>query len=219
MEKPATTELSEEQKDEARLDWKLSLDPQLPFRVTDLKQWFYCRRIVYYAYCMPDVRPITYKMFFGREAGEEEVLREMRRSTHRYGKLEGRREFEVELASPKLGLRGKADLVIWVESPEPEVVVVDYKYSLKIGKHVRLQLLAYGLMLEEASQIQARRGFVYLIPRRRAEEVPFTPELRSELFAILKQMHATLQSEQMPPPVEERAKCVACEFRRFCNDV
>lgn len=219
MERPAITEVPEEQIDEARLDWKLSLDPDLPLRVTDLKQWFYCRRIVYYAYCVPDVRPITYKMFFGREAGEEEVLRERRRSPHRYDKIDGRREFEVELASARLGLRGKADMVIWVETPESEVVVVDYKYSLKIGKHVLFQLLAYGLMLEEQSQVPARRGFVYLIPKRRAEEVPFSDDLRSEFFTTLKRIQDTLQSEQMPPPVEERAKCIACEFRRFCNDV
>lgn len=209
----------EAQRDEERLEWKLSLDPELPFRVTDLKQWFYCRRIVYYAYCVPDVRPITYKMFYGREAGEEEVLREMRRSPHRYGGLDGRREFEVELASPRLGLRGKADLVIWVTEPQPEVVVVDYKHSVKIGKQVQIQILAYGMMLEEKSQLPARRGFVYLIPKRRAEEVRFGEALRRELLTTLDEMHAVLLSERMPPPTEDRAKCLACEFRRFCNDV
>lgn len=211
--------LTDEQIDEQRLDWKLSLDPELPFRVSDIKQWFYCRRIVYYAYCLPDVRPITFKMIYGREAGEEEILREMRRSTHRYNKIKGRREFEVELASSRLGLRGKADLVIWVEEPIQEIVVVDYKNSSKIGVQVKYQLLAYGLMLEEMSKIEAKRGFVYLIPKRRAEEVMFDPTLRSKFMATLAEMHETLKSEQMPQPTEERAKCLACEFRRFCNDV
>lgn len=209
----------EAQRDEERLEWKLSLDPELPFRVTDLKQWFYCRRIVYYAYCVPDLRPITYKMFYGREAAEEEVLREMRRSLHRYGGLEGRREFEVELTSPRLGLRGKADLVIWVTEPQPEVVVVDYKNSVKIGKQVHVQIMAYAMMLEEQSHIPATRGFVYLIPKRQAEEVRFSAALRRELLATLEEMRAVLLGEQMPPATEERAKCLACEFRRFCNDV
>lgn len=212
-------EPSEEQKDEIRLDWKLSLDPEIPFRVTDLKQWFYCRRIVYYAYCLPDIRPITYKMWYGREAAEEEMLREERRSMQRYGNLEGRREFEVDLASLRLGLRGRADLVIWVEKPQPEIVVVDYKNSQKIGKQVQFQLLAYALMLEEQSGLAAKRGFIYLVPKRRAEEVRFTPALRADFLNELQAMHALLQSEQMPPPTSERAKCLACEFRRFCNDV
>lgn len=210
---------TEEQRDQDRLEWKLSLDPEHPFRVTDLKQWLYCRRIVYYAYCLPDVRPITYKMFYGREVGEEEALREMRRSTRRYGNLEGHRQFEVELASPRLGLRGKADLVIWVEAPQPEVVVVDYKNSLKIGKQVHYQVLAYGMMLEEQSQVPAKRGFVYLIPKRKIEEIRFDEPLRNSFLKELEEMHTVLRSEQMPLPTEVRAKCLACEFRRFCNDV
>ncbi|MCS6908687.1 MAG: CRISPR-associated protein Cas4, partial [Anaerolineales bacterium] len=106
-----------------------------------------------------------------------------------------------------------------VEEPQPEVLVVEFKNSVKIGKQVQIQLLAYGLMLEEQSQIPARRGFVYLIPKRRTEEIVFSKGLRQELLATLEEMHTAVRSEQMPPPTENRAKCLACEFRRFCNDV
>ena len=41
------------------------------FRVTDLKQYFYCPRVVYYAYCLPQVRPVTAKMEAGIEAQVE----------------------------------------------------------------------------------------------------------------------------------------------------
>ncbi|RCK75371.1 MAG: CRISPR-associated RecB family exonuclease Cas4 [Anaerolineae bacterium] len=211
--------LNEEQIDEARLDWRLWMDPIYPLRVTDLKQWFYCRRIVYYAFCLPDVRPLTFKMLYGRQAGEEEILREMRRSTRRYGIPNGRREFEVELASERLGLRGKADLVIWVEEEPAEVVVVEYKNSSKVGQAVHYQLLAYAAMLEEKSGLPARRGFVYLIPLRRTQEITFTENLRQNFYTTLQEMHQMIHSEKMPPPAPERAKCLSCEFRRFCNDV
>ena len=32
------------------------------FEVTDLKQYAYCPRIVFYRYCLPKVRPITFLM-------------------------------------------------------------------------------------------------------------------------------------------------------------
>ena len=38
------------------------------FRVTDLKQYAYCPRIVYYTYIMPSVRPKTFKMDEGKAA-------------------------------------------------------------------------------------------------------------------------------------------------------
>ena len=46
-------------------------DERLFFTVTDLKQYFYCPRVVYYTYCLPLLRPTTYKMEAGAVAHEE----------------------------------------------------------------------------------------------------------------------------------------------------
>jgi len=197
---------------------RLEQDIEAPFRVTDLKQWVYCRRVLYYAVCLPDIRPVTYKMTAGVQAGDEEERREVRRSLRCYGLDEGRKEFKVKLASDKLGLRGEVDMVIWREE-QGEVIPVDYKLSEIAGVHFKLQLMAYGLMLEECSGLQARRGFLYSIPHRKAEEIPLGVRLREQLAAALDGMHKMLRYESMPDPTPQRAKCVACEFRRFCNDV
>jgi CRISPR-associated exonuclease Cas4 len=191
---------------------------EAPFRVTDLKQWVYCPRVLYYAVCLPDVRPVTYKMQAGIEAGRDEEGRESRRSLRAYGLEQGRREFNVRLISDRLGLRGSVDMVIWLDE-QGEVIPVDYKLSEIAGAHFKLQLAAYGLMLEETSGLTARRGFLYSIPRRRAEEVLFDKRIRERLAATLDAMHRMLHYETMPDPTPQRAKCVACEFRRFCNDV
>jgi len=58
---------------------------EAPFRVTDLKQWVYCPRVLYYAMCLPKIRPTTYKMKAGIEAGQSEEGREERRSLRPYG--------------------------------------------------------------------------------------------------------------------------------------
>jgi CRISPR-associated exonuclease Cas4 len=126
----------------------------------------------------------------------------------------------VAVRSPRWGLRGLVDLVIWVDEPAPgEVIPVDFKLSFKSGEHVQLQLMAYGLMLEEASGRPARRGFLYEIPLRKAIEVPFTPVLRSKVEEALQEMKTMLESEKMPQPTSQRMRCLGCEFRRFCNDV
>ena len=193
---------------------------EMPFRVTDLKQWVYCPRVLYYATCLPDVRPVTYKMGAGIEAGQSEEGREARRSLRPYKLEAGRREFNVPLESGRLGLRGLADMVIWTgDGKNEEVIPVDYKLSQRAGSHFKLQLAAYGLMLEEMSGITARRGFLYLIPLRKAVEVRFTKRLRQKLLDSLDAMQSMILTEAMPPPTPQRKKCVACEFRRFCNDV
>ena len=204
------------------------LSPEPPFRVTDLKQWVYCPRILYYHVCLPKVRPVTYKMEAGTEAGKGEEGREARRSLRAYGLARGERAFGVSLISPRLGLRATLDMVIWPEaadntSPGQEIIPVDYKLSNKTGRntgaHFKLQLAAYALMLEEAYALPVRRGFLYYIPLRKAEEVPINARLREQFQRELAAMQGVLATERMPAPTPFRQRCVACEFRRFCNDV
>ncbi len=198
----------------------LDVTTAIPFRVTDLKQWVYCPRILFYHHCLPDVRPVTYKMEAGAEAGRAEEGREERRSLRVYGLASGEREFNVSLHSERLGLRGEVDMVITAPGAAgSEVIPVDYKFSRTAGPHFKLQLAAYALLLEEARGCEVRRGFLYYIPLRRAEAVPIDRRLRRQLTEALAEMRLMLETEKMPAPTPHLRKCVACEFRRFCNDV
>ncbi len=186
------------------------------FTVTDLKQYMYCPRILFYQTCLPDVRPITYKMQAGVEAHVDERQRASRRSTRWYGLPEGERLFDVWVQSPTLGLSGQIDEVVQTES---EIVPVDYKMAQRVGEHYKIQLAAYAMMLEETRQTQVRRGIIYLIPLRKANEVPITRALRQRVLSTLETMRAIAERETMPEPTEWRQRCADCEFRRFCNDV
>ena len=191
------------------------------FTVTDMKQYTYCPRIVFYTYCLPLLRPTTYKMEAGIAAHERAEKRERRRTLAAYGLEEGKRHFDVEVASQPLGLRGKVDMVIEVGAGEErEWIPVDYKQSTRrTGQHIRRQLAAYGLMVEETWGGVARRGFVYSLVTRKAEEIVLTGRLRREVRAVVAAMREMVEREAMPGPPRSRRPCVNCEFRRFCNDV
>jgi CRISPR-associated exonuclease Cas4 len=193
-------------------------DLTLPIRVTDLKQWVYCPRIFYYQACLPKIRPVTYKMKAGVEAGQAEEGREERRSLRVYGLEAGEREYNLPVRSTRLGLRGEVDMVITM-ADTAEVIPVDYKLSRIPGLHFQLQVAAYGVMLEEMRGVTVRRGFLYSIPDRKAEEVRIDRRLREKVEKAIEVMGRILEREEMPPPTPNLRKCVACEFRRFCNDV
>lgn len=189
----------------------------LTLNVSDLRQYTYCPRIVYYRYCLPSIRPITYKMEAGKAAQDGEEDREQRRSLRVYGLADGEREFNVWLESDILGMRGKVDMVILRAD---EIIPVEYKHSPgRGGKHVDIQLAAYGLLLEEETQLPARRGFIYYIPERRSQAIPLDAALRANVEHTLKEIRAMVLAERMPAPTPARAKCAICEFHRFCNDV
>ena len=100
--------------------------------VTDLKQYTFCPRIVFYRYCLPRIRPITYSMEEGIRSHEEEETREERRSLRNYGLSSGERAFHLPLQYSKLGLTGRVDLAIAAPSREAsgaEAIVVEYKLS------------------------------------------------------------------------------------------
>jgi CRISPR-associated exonuclease Cas4 len=191
--------------------------------VTDLKQWTYCPRIVWYRYCLPAVRPLTDLMQHGIRNHHEEEGREERRSLRPYGLTTGERHFDVALTSVELGLRGRLDLAIAVPervSADAEGVVVEYKYSeQRAGAHFKLQLAAYALLLEEAWQLPVQVGWIYLTPLRQAERVPITPALRRKVTETVATIQSAIEGEAMPAPPTSRRPCVSCEFRRFCNDV
>jgi CRISPR-associated exonuclease Cas4 len=197
------------------MDWLLE--------VTDLKQYLYCPRIVFYRYCFPQVRPITFLMEEGIRRHQEEDEREERRSLRNYGLREGERITHLALRSPKYGLSGRLDLAIATPSrhaSDARGIVVEYKYSeRKASPHFKLQLAAYALLLEEAWNIPVPQGYLYSLPLKNAELVPITPQLRKKVVQVVQHIRQFVDSEIMPLPPSSQYRCVTCEFRRFCNDV
>ena len=188
----------------------------LLFTITDLKQYIYCPRIFYYHACLPEIRPVTYKMQAGIEAHEAEPKKAARRSLHMYHELSGKRYFDLSVLDESLGLSGQIDEVVQTER---EWIPVDYKLASKDGYHFKIQLTAYSIMLESFTKTQVQRGYLYLIPARKVVEVRITEKLRRGVLRALTDMRQIAEREQMPPATEWRQRCADCEFRRFCNDV
>jgi len=194
-------------------------------RVIDLKQYCYCPRIFYYHAILPNVRPITYKMEAGLAAHQLAESKEKRRQLGSYGLEKGERRFNVPLYDPELGLSGELDMLI---ETEQELIAVDYKLAKQASSHFKLQLMAYGCMLESSLRTQAarglphkkvKRGFLYLLPSRKAVAVSFSSGLRQQFLSALKGMQQVVEREQMPAVTPKRRQCIDCEFRRFCNDI
>ena len=201
----------------------MTRDERQTLTVTDLKQYSYCPRIVYYTYCLPLIRPTTFKMERGIAAHERARDKERRRTLVAYGLTRGERHFDVRVASAELGLRGRLDLVIETDenaTGAKELIPVEYKHTRRAGgSHWQRQLAAYSLMLTECQGLPVRRGFLYYLPSRRTQEIAITPRLQADVRTAVTAMRKMIERETMPPPPKRRRPCVDCEFRRFCNDV
>ena len=188
-------------------------EPELT--VTDLKNWVYCPRVPYYMTFLPH-RPTTFKMDAGHDAHAHVADLEDRRSLRAYGLTEGERLFGVKLRSARLGLVGWLDMAILTPH---HAHPVEFKTTTSLGHNHKLQLTAYALLVEERWARPVERGYIYLIPTRRAQPVVFTDDLRQEVITALAELRTALRTEAKPPPTRHRAKCADCEYRRYCADL
>lgn len=188
----------------------------LTLTVSDVKQFVYCPRVVYFTYALSWRRPTTYKMEEGRLEHEHVAELEERRGLRAYGLAEGERQFNVSLYSKRLGLSGKLDMVI---NTPGEVIPVDFKNSgAGVGLNHKYQLTAYALLVEDRWERAVRRGFIYLLPLKRAYEVPITPNMRLFVRERLEEIRRMVKGEAMPTATRQKSRCRDCEFQNFCNE-
>lgn len=190
----------------------------LDLRVTDLKQWFYCPRVVYWTYCLPVDKKLSFKMEQGLATHEVLSALERRRRLKEYGLEKGERFFHVPLRSERLGLSGLLDLLIVTE--DGRCYPVEFKATTgAMARNHKYQLAGYALLVEEVYGGSVDTAFLYRIPLKRVTTVAITPALKRMALTALDEMQEMLSSERMPPPTSQRGRCVDCEFRRFCGDV
>ena len=188
-----------------------------PVLVTDLKQWVYCPRIVYYRRTLGGAGRPTFKMEEGKAAQEMVEPLELRRTLKPYGLEGARRRLGVWLRDEELGLAGKIDMVV---EGERAAAVVDFKLtSEEPRENHRLQLGGYALLAERALGLPVEVSFFYRIPDGRLFVLAVDEALRERVLAAVEGIRAMTREQWCPEATAVRQRCVECEYANFCGDV
>jgi CRISPR-associated exonuclease Cas4 len=185
--------------------------------VTELKQWAYCPRVVYYHRRMPGAGAATHKMEEALRAQDWWERLELRRSLGKYGMQEAGRRFDVWLSDGEVGLSGRIDLLLTCGE---RAAVVDYKLtSGEPGHNHRMQLAGYALLVEKCLGLAVPVGLMARIPDDRVFEIPMTGELLAEARAAVLGIGKMAELGLFPGPTAVRGRCTDCEYANFCGDV
>ncbi len=184
--------------------------------MTDVKQFVYCQRIIYFTYLMPVDRRITAKMAYGKESHAELDRLERRRGFRSYRLEEAERRFHVPLESRRLGLHGILDMLL--VSPQGYFPVEFKDTTRPPGLNHKYQLVAYAMLVEEKYRQPVREGYIYLIPLKRAIAIPITQEMRDFVRSVIGRIEGMVLTEKIPAVTREIRKCVDCEWRNYCGD-
>jgi CRISPR-associated exonuclease Cas4 len=122
------------------------------------------------------------------------------------------------LSSERYGLVGKPDyLVRLAEGIAPiEVKSCRAPASGRPYEGHIFQLAAYCLLVEDVFGVPVQHGLVNY--EDRSIQVDFTPSLRTSLLALLDEMHAAKQGEELHIDHTRPGKCRSFGFRTVCGE-
>jgi len=188
-----------------------------PLTVSDIKQYLYCPRIVYFRTILPVQHTTTFKMEYGKETHLKLDRLEKRRTLARYRLSEGTREFHVYVHSERLALSGVLDMLLRTTAG---MFPVEFKVTTSDpGLNHKYQLIAYAMLLEDAFGVQVRTGFLYLVPTERLYAVPITANGRLHTKRIMGAIRNMMQTQRIPAATRSRGRCQDCEFANYCRDI
>lgn len=120
----------------------------------------------------------------------------------------------VYVWSDRLRLVGFCDIV---EERAGQIYPVEYKKG-RPGRWAsdHAQLCAQALCLEEQLKRPITHGAIFSFSTRRREEVVFDAALRAEVERLVALAQQIIASTDLPPPIEQRAKCRDCSLQPLC---
>ncbi len=192
---------------------QIHLFPNAYIGTEELRQYKYCKRILFFRHILQAPMKKTYKMEIGEEKHVElQLLKERinEKSVDKY--------FNIYLTDHELGLVG---LIDYFEFDGNEAYPVEIKSGhIPLDKEMdnphKSQVTAQALLIE--------RNFNFLVKKVRiaylkAEEiVDYQISIEDKLTAmkIIRRIRNMLLTEQIPPPTEDKGKCVDCECQIYC---
>ncbi|MHC1568697.1 MAG: CRISPR-associated protein Cas4 [Candidatus Syntropharchaeia archaeon] len=189
--------------------------------VGDIKQYFYCPKVIYFTHVLhvPKVRDT--KLSFGKEKHEEISKKEKRRKGAIFYDRrldEAEKELKVYMESERFGIKGVLDYLIKTGS---EYIPVEYKYGFSDGgreyRNHRYQLVGYALLVEDSFDTIVRRGFIHYERDRKNVEVLITDNLRRHVLKAIEDIKRIMEDELEPKATKLRSRCTDCEYLTYCG--
>ncbi len=124
----------------------------------------------------------------------------------------------VKLASERLGIIGKLDLV---STAGEDAVPVDTKRGRppnnleRSWEPERVQMMAQGLLLREHGY-RTDYGVLYFAGSRTRVHVPFTGELEARTLELITEARSASHRTRIPEPLEDSPKCNGCSLAGIC---
>ena len=196
----------------------VSEQPPVPLTVTHVLEHLYCPRFTYFEYVLAvperqERRPLVLK---GRQVHQERQRINPNYLRKKLGVVQ--RQFDVPMASARLGVRGTVDEVLTLA--DGTMAPFDYKfaeYSGSVYHNQRVQSALYALLIRETFQMPVQRGFLcFTRSNHRVVELEHTEADYAEAERIVREVLTVIQTGLFPKATPWKARCADCCYRNIC---
>jgi CRISPR-associated exonuclease Cas4 len=187
-------------------------------QVSDITQYFYCPRKVYFMKTLGIKIKAKPKMDMGKEEHEKEHRRVKERKTV-YGFPEedvAQVIHNLAVEDIDIGLYGMVDTTLIMKNGE--IVPIDVKYTNAESVRInwKKQLTAYAVLLETRFKKMVERGFIYFPAKHKQIQIDIPDEAKATLKQDITKIKELIDSEKMPN-VSKGKQCGYCEMKKFCT--
>jgi CRISPR-associated exonuclease Cas4 len=185
---------------------------------TELLEYAYCPRFVYYENCLeiPEHQEQHFKVQKGREVHEEKQGRNLSYLRKKLG-CTGREIAPVLFGQNGLW-RGHPDEVLFLE--DGTAAPLDYKWSEWKGRvflSYRLQLTYYAVLIEETWDMSVAKGaLIYVRSKNKLVEQPLGKKERGELEEAVEAIVRIRDEGWFPQGTTRRSSCRQCCYQKLC---
>jgi CRISPR-associated exonuclease Cas4 len=191
--------------------------------VTDIKQYIYCPRIVYFDRVLHAAPVFGSQQEDSREQHEAYVAKELRRKDAVYYSSEfvgAEKLLFASLSSSRYGLQGNVDCII--KTAKGEYIPVEYKNMNsdrgRVCMQHKYQLVGYALLIEDNFDTVVKRAFVDYIPEGLILQFEITPTIKIFVKRILGHIRRIIKDEELPPIRIAKHKCTGgCGHKQTCQ--
>ncbi|SJZ37504.1 CRISPR-associated exonuclease Cas4 [Cetobacterium ceti] len=184
---------------------------------TDLKNYLYCPRIIFYKKIHNLKEPIKNNILI--KEGIKKHITKLNKNKYICKFLEGfiERKVEFKIYNEKLKLIGVIDELYFYED---ELIIIEYKNSIykgEVNNGELFQLIFYSLLVRNEYKKKINKGYIfYMKGKKKIAEIIFEKEDYLKCIKIIKNIFKIIDDEANPEVLENHEKCRGCEYKRLC---
>jgi len=186
--------------------------------VSDIVQYYYCPRKVYFLRVLGVPFVARRKMEYGKDIHDRERRRMMERNRIYGFKRELVEEViqKLRIEAAEIGLVGQVDVALKLKTNEYLPVDTKYTDEVEVQRQYRKQLHAYALLLDHKFNTNVTRGVIYFAKQHRLRLVRITGEDKKTLLREVDEIRMMISTEATPRKVSPE-KCGYCEVKKYCT--